>query len=200
MGGQLMPPVMGAVAFIMAETLGRRICRGRQGGADPGDPLFRLAPSGWCIWRRAGTGWWAWRRTTCPRRCSDPREGWYLILPLGVLVYLLFSGYTPLFAGHDRPGADGAADPRRLGRRSACPSAVLRIIFWIGARPGRGVVLPIRHRPVLVATRGAGRVERPVERRARDADRCAAMRWPMARRPRCRSASPARWSASSSAP
>ena len=27
------------------------------------------------------------------------REGWYLMLPLGVLIYLLFSGYTPLFAG-----------------------------------------------------------------------------------------------------
>mgnify|MGYP000915871652 CR=1 FL=1 len=27
------------------------------------------------------------------------KEGWYLVLPLAVLVYLLFSGYTPLYAG-----------------------------------------------------------------------------------------------------
>jgi TRAP-type uncharacterized transport system fused permease subunit len=34
-----------------------------------------------------------------PSPLAALRKGWYLILPLAALVYLLFSGYTPLFAG-----------------------------------------------------------------------------------------------------
>ena len=41
MGGQIMPPVMGAVAFIMAETLNVPYAAVVQGGDHPGDPLFR---------------------------------------------------------------------------------------------------------------------------------------------------------------
>jgi TRAP-type uncharacterized transport system fused permease subunit len=42
MGGQIMPPVMGAVAFIMAETLGVDYSVNRQGRRDSGRSLFRL--------------------------------------------------------------------------------------------------------------------------------------------------------------
>ena len=41
MGGQIMPPVMGAVAFIMAETHQRALRRHLQGGHHPRDPLLR---------------------------------------------------------------------------------------------------------------------------------------------------------------
>ena len=40
MGGQIMPPVMGAVAFIMAETLDVPYADGRQGRGGAGDPVF----------------------------------------------------------------------------------------------------------------------------------------------------------------
>ena len=38
-------------------------------------------------------------REECPSALRAIREGWYLVLPLLALVYLLFAGYTPLFAG-----------------------------------------------------------------------------------------------------
>ena len=41
MGGQIMPPVMGAVAFIMAETLNVPYVDDRQGGRHPGVALLR---------------------------------------------------------------------------------------------------------------------------------------------------------------
>jgi hypothetical protein len=40
MGGQIMPPVMGAVAFIMAETIDVPYIEVVQGGGDPGHPVF----------------------------------------------------------------------------------------------------------------------------------------------------------------
>ena len=40
-GGQLMPPMMGIAAFVMAELLQIGYARGRHRRADPGDPLLR---------------------------------------------------------------------------------------------------------------------------------------------------------------
>src|SRR5690606_19009771 len=59
------------------------------------------------------------------------REGWHLILPLAVLVWLLFSGYTPLFAGTVGLGLTlmlilGASVALGL------PAGAIRGIFWIG--------------------------------------------------------------------
>ena len=34
-----------------------------------------------------------------PQPVGAVRERWYLVLPLLMLVFLLFSGYTPLFSG-----------------------------------------------------------------------------------------------------
>ena len=39
-GGQIMPPIMGAAAFVMAEFLGVSYAPDRDLGADPGDPLL----------------------------------------------------------------------------------------------------------------------------------------------------------------
>ena len=62
---------------------------------------------------------------------KELRHNWYLILPLIVLVYLLFAGFTPLFAG-----AVGLALTVVLTLGIAIvlglPVAALRLIFWIG--------------------------------------------------------------------
>ena len=59
------------------------------------------------------------------------REGWYLILPLAVLVWLLFSGYTPLFAGTIGLGLTALLV---LGGSAVLglPEGVLRVVFWVG--------------------------------------------------------------------
>ena len=99
MGGQIMPPVMGAVAFIMAETIDVPYAEIVEGGDDSGAAVFRrlllVGASGGRQARPARPA----ARTNCPSSVAELRRNWYLILPLVVLVYLLFAGFTPLFAG-----------------------------------------------------------------------------------------------------
>ena len=38
-------------------------------------------------------------KSELPNAWTELKKNWFLIAPLGVLVYLLFTGYTPLFAG-----------------------------------------------------------------------------------------------------
>ncbi|MBU3030283.1 TRAP transporter permease [Paracoccus marinaquae] len=130
MGGQIMPPVMGAVAFIMAETLGVAYVEVVRAAIIPA--ILYFASAFWMVHLEAG------RRNLrgmavedLPSARKALRKGWYLILPLAVLVYLLFSGYTPLFAG-----TVGLALTIMLilGASAALglPEGVLRLIFWVG--------------------------------------------------------------------
>ena len=70
-------------------------------------------------------------REQLPSARAALREKWPLILPLAVLVWLLFSGYTPLFAG-----TVGLALTVLLILGGSVvlglPSSVVRTIFWVG--------------------------------------------------------------------
>ncbi|SNT72735.1 TRAP transporter permease [Paracoccus seriniphilus] len=130
MGGQIMPPVMGAVAFIMAETLGVAYFDVVRAAIIPA--LLYFASAFWMVHLEAGRrNLRGMSRDELPSARRALREGWYLILPLAVLVYLLFSGYTPLFAG-----TIGLALTIMLilGASAALglPQGTLRVIFWIG--------------------------------------------------------------------
>jgi len=98
MGGQIMPPVMGAVAFIMAETLNVPYAAVVQAAIIPAFLYF-----GACFWMvhleagKARLG--GMDKASLPDPWAAMREHWPLILPLAALVYLLFAGYTPIFAG-----------------------------------------------------------------------------------------------------
>ena len=98
MGGQIMPPVMGAVAFIMAETLNVPYVEVVKAALVPAALYF-----GACFWMvhleagKANLG--GMDRKTLPNPWAALRQHWPLVLPLGMLVYLLFAGYTPIFAG-----------------------------------------------------------------------------------------------------
>ena len=98
MGGQIMPPVMGAVAFIMAETLNVPYVEVVKAALIPAVLYF-----GVCFWMvhleagKAGLG--GMDKATLPDPWAAVRQHWPLVLPLAVLVYLLFAGYTPIFAG-----------------------------------------------------------------------------------------------------
>ncbi len=129
MGGQIMPPVMGAVAFIMAETINVPyvdICKAALIPA-----LLYFASAFWMVHLEAGRA----RLLGLPRdQCPDPwaavRENWFLLLPLAALVWLLFAGYTPLFSGTVGLALTaililGTAVALRLE-----PTA-LRVAFWI---------------------------------------------------------------------
>jgi TRAP transporter 4TM/12TM fusion protein len=98
MGGQIMPPVMGAVAFIMAETLGVEYHEVVIAALIPA--ILYFASTFWMVHLEAGRhGLAGLPRDELPSATAALKAKWYLILPLAVLVWLLFSGYTPLFAG-----------------------------------------------------------------------------------------------------
>ncbi|TPI46180.1 TRAP transporter fused permease subunit [Mesorhizobium sp. B2-9-1] len=98
MGGQIMPPVMGAVAFIMAETLNIPYAEVVKAAIIPALLYF-----GACFWQvhlEAGkAGLHGMAKAELPNPWEAVRKHWPLVLPLAVLVYLLFAGYTPIFAG-----------------------------------------------------------------------------------------------------
>jgi TRAP transporter 4TM/12TM fusion protein len=97
MGGQIMPPVMGAVAFIMAETLDVPYLAIVQAAIVPAILYFVTVL--WTVQLEAGRQKLAGLK---PEDCPDWREALikrgYLLLPLAGLVYLIMAGYTPMFA------------------------------------------------------------------------------------------------------
>ncbi|MHC1551517.1 TRAP transporter permease [Phyllobacterium sp. K27] len=130
MGGQIMPPVMGAVAFIMAETLGVEYSEVVKAALIPAALYFLSAF--WMVHLEAGKySLLGLPKEELPSALQALRNQWFLILPLAVLIYLLFSGYTPLFAGSVGLALTVVLI---LGGSIALglPSAILRAIFWIG--------------------------------------------------------------------
>ncbi len=129
MGGQIMPPVMGAVAFIMAETINVPYVEICKAAAIPALLYFLTAFV--MVHLEAGrAGLVGLPKEQCPNPWAALRLRWYLILPLAVLVWLLFAGYTPLFSGMVGLALTvvlifGAGLTPLLGRR------VLQLLFWV---------------------------------------------------------------------
>nr|WP_244423620.1 TRAP transporter permease [Nitratireductor pacificus] len=149
MGGQIMPPVMGAVAFIMAETLGIEYYEVVKAAIIPA--LLYFASAFWMVHLEAGKyGLFGLPRSELPSPRAALRRGWYLILPLAVLVYLLFTGYTPLFAGTIGLSLTVLLI---LGGSVALglPSQVLRIIFWVGLGVVAASFFRFGIQPILIA-------------------------------------------------
>jgi len=98
MGGQIMPPVMGAVAFIMAETIDVPYLSIVQAALIPA--ILYFVTAFWMVHLEAGRkSLMGLPKDQCPNPWTAVRERWYLLLPLAALVALLFSGYTPMFSG-----------------------------------------------------------------------------------------------------
>ena len=98
MGGQIMPPVMGAVAFIMAETLGVPYSEIVKAAVIPA--ILYFASAFWMVHLEAGKrGLVGMKKSEIPSAWKALVTRWYLVLPLAALVYMLFEGFTPLYAG-----------------------------------------------------------------------------------------------------
>ena len=96
-GGQLMPPVMGAAAFLMAEFVGVSYIEVVKAAAIPALLYFTG------VW--LGVHFEAKRknlkgipRNELPNSLTLIKERGHLAIPLVVIVYLLVSGYTPMRA------------------------------------------------------------------------------------------------------
>lgn len=96
-GGQIMPPVMGAAAFVMAEWLGipyLKICL----AAIVPAVLHFYAIGTMVHFEAVKNGMSGLPREMLPSVKAVLRERGILVLPLVVIVYLLMSGYTPFLA------------------------------------------------------------------------------------------------------
>src|SRR5664279_2224569 len=129
MGGQIMPPVMGAVAFIMAETLNVPYVTIVKAAVIP---AFLYYLTAFCmVHLEAGRkGLHGMPKADCPNPWRAMRDNWYLMLPLAVLVFMLFDGFTPMFSGIVGLALTailivGAALAAQFGPRS------FRYAFWI---------------------------------------------------------------------
>ena len=130
MGGQIMPPIMGAVAFIMAETIGVPYVEIAWAAIVPA--LLYFATSYAIVHLEAGKlGLTGMPKSELPDWIAALRRKWYLCLPLAILLYLMFGGYTALFAGIVSMALTillilGVPVAARIGPRA------MRYVFWIG--------------------------------------------------------------------
>jgi TRAP transporter 4TM/12TM fusion protein len=129
MGGQIMPPVMGAVAFIMAETINVPYSTVCIAAIVPA--LLYYYSAFWAVHLEAGKrGLVGLSKDETPSPIAALTKNWYLLMPLAALVVLLFAGYTPLFAGTVGLGLTAMvifSHPIV----AAIPQPILRIVFWL---------------------------------------------------------------------
>src|SRR5690606_32669093 len=129
MGGQIMPPVMGAVAFIMAETLSVPYIEIVKAAAIPA--ILYYVTAFWMVHLEAGrAGLSGLPADQCPNPWKSLKENAYLVLPLAALVGMLFYGFTPMFAGMTGLALTaililGAAVAARIS------GTAFRFVFWI---------------------------------------------------------------------
>ncbi|MCP1337850.1 TRAP transporter permease [Futiania mangrovi] len=95
-GGQIMPPIMGAAAFLMAAILGIEYLDVAKAAALPAILYF--------IALFVAVHWEALKRDLQPMEATEPgatrralASGWTYLIPLVVLVTLLVQGYTPAY-------------------------------------------------------------------------------------------------------
>ncbi len=96
-GGQILPPVMGAAAFIMAEYLGIAYITIAVSAAIPA-LLYYLGVIVMIHLRASKNGLKGLPKEQLPKVSTVIKERGYLFIPLAVLLYFLISGRTPINA------------------------------------------------------------------------------------------------------
>ncbi len=96
-GGQLMPPIMGAAAFIMAEFIGVPYITIAIGAVLPA-LLYYLAVFIMIHMEALRLGLRGLPKEALPNTKKVFMDGGHLLLPLFVIIYMLIVGYTPLKA------------------------------------------------------------------------------------------------------
>ena len=98
-GGQIMPPIMGAAAFIMAQFLGVGYVEIAKAALIPA-LLYYLAVGFMVHMEAKRLGLRGIPKERLPRTWVVLRQGGYLLIPIIVLIYMLMQGYTPLKAAY----------------------------------------------------------------------------------------------------
>jgi TRAP transporter 4TM/12TM fusion protein len=96
-GGQVTPPIMGAAAFIMAEYLNMPYAKIALAAAIPA-LMHYLGVLTIVHFEAKCLGLQGEAPEKIPRLAAVLKQGWPAVIPLIVLLYVLFSGYTPYMA------------------------------------------------------------------------------------------------------
>jgi TRAP transporter 4TM/12TM fusion protein len=96
-GGQILPPVMGAAAFVMAEFLGIPYIRIAAAAAIPA-VIYYIAVGTMVHLEACKYGLKGLPKERLPKLGKVVKARGHLIIPIIGLVYLLVRGYTPLFS------------------------------------------------------------------------------------------------------
>lgn len=147
MGGQIMPPVMGAVAFIMAETLKVPYADIVKAAIIPA-LLYYLTAFTMVHLEAGRLKLQGLSREECPDAWKELKANWYLILPLAALVFMLFHGFTPMYAGMMGLSLTaimilGTALSARISQTA------FRYVFWVALGLGASSFLEFGIVPVL---------------------------------------------------
>ena len=97
-GGQIMPPVMGSVAFIMAEFTGIPYAKIALASAIPAI-MYYITVYAYVHLQARKTGITVAADETIPKVARTLKEGWIFVTPLLVLIAFIGLGYTPNMAG-----------------------------------------------------------------------------------------------------
>lgn len=95
-GGMVMPPIMGAAAFIMAQYLGTSYNTIMIAALVPAI-LYYVSVFSWVHFYARKHNIYGLKRSEIPPIENFTRK-LTLLLPLGVIIWALFSGYTPIYA------------------------------------------------------------------------------------------------------
>jgi len=96
-GGILMPPIMGAAAFIMSTFLGVPYAKIMIAGATPA-VLYYMAVMFMVDLRAKRKGLRGLSAKEIPPLGKTLLERGHMMIPLGLIIYFLLAGYTPLFS------------------------------------------------------------------------------------------------------
>lgn len=98
-GGQILPPVMGAIAFVMADFLGVPYVEVAKAALLPAVLYFMIVFMG-VHFEAAKRNLRPLPRAELPSLTKTLKDGWYFLLPIGVLIYLmLVKQFDPDMAG-----------------------------------------------------------------------------------------------------
>jgi TRAP transporter 4TM/12TM fusion protein len=94
-GGQIMPPIMGAAAFIMAELIGVPYSSIMKAAIIPALLYFLTIFIIVHLHAQKGNIDFSEKGEDAPSARAVLKEGWYFVIPIGTLIALLVYGYSP---------------------------------------------------------------------------------------------------------
>ncbi|MGI9334428.1 MAG: TRAP transporter permease [Gammaproteobacteria bacterium] len=131
-GGQITPPIMGAAAFVMAEFLEVPYTTIVLAAAVPA-AMHYIGVLSIVHFSAKRLGLKGLPSSEIPNLWAVLRQGWPTALPLAVLIYVLFSGFSPFMAafwGITTALAVGFLNPRhRIGVRDVADAAVVGVRY-----------------------------------------------------------------------